>query len=175
MNLTLWDDNFSSQWGSLVDMQRNLDRMFDEAFGASVSSATEDRLFHPPCEIEETDSHYVMDVDLPGVPKKNINIEVRENQLVISGERKSERKTKNASERYYGRFHRVVTLPTGVDPEKIEAQYQDGVLSLAIPKAEAAKARQIKISDGKSSFFSKLLGNRQAEKVEKNDQATAVA
>jgi HSP20 family protein len=159
-----------------MDLQRNLDRMFDQAFGSNVSDEwTEEAVFHPACDIEETNSHFVMNVDLPGVPKKDINIEVKDNQLLISGERKAERKTKNSSERYYGKFHRVVALPSGIDADKIEAQYQDGVLTLALPKSEAAKGRQIKITDGKSSFFGKLLGKSETPEKEERQERTVSA
>ena len=174
-NLALWNDNYSSPWRSLMDLQRNIDRMFDQAF-SPVSSGdwNEERIFHPACDIDETESHYVMSVDLPGMSKKDINIEARENQLFISGERKSERKSNGASERFYGKFHRVVTLPEGVDAERIEAQYQDGVLKVALPKLESAKPRQIKITDGKGSFFGRLLGKSEApEKEERTEKAVS--
>lgn len=169
-NITLWNDNSPlSPWRGLMDLQRNLDRMFDQAFRDSRSDRWADEsVFHPACDVEETDSHYVMSVDIPGVSKKDINIEVKDNQLFISGERKAERKERGVSERTHGKFHRIVTLPSGIDAEKIEAQYQDGVLTVALAKAESAKPRQIKITEGKTSFFGKLVGgNKDNEKEEK--------
>src|SRR4029079_8130624 len=107
-NLTNWQE---SPWRGLLDLQRNLDRVFDSAFNE------EDAGFRPLCEMEETDSHYLMSVDLPGVSRKDINIEVKDGDLVISGERKNEKKTSAYSERYYGKFHRVLSLPTGIDAD----------------------------------------------------------
>jgi HSP20 family protein len=151
--------------------------MFDYNFGDPQGEGWSDQpVFHPACEIEETESHYLMSVDLPGISKNDINIEVKNNQLFITGERKYENKNRRASERFYGKFHRVVTLPTGLNSENIEAQYQDGVLTVALPKAESAKPKQIKISEGKGGFFGKLLGvNKKSEKLEKEASAINAA
>jgi HSP20 family protein len=163
--ITLWNSSSSvSPWRTLLDFQRNLDRMMNFTFADTQGDSWSDQLvFHPPCDVEETESHYLVSADLPGISKKDINIEMRDNQIFITAERKSERKSTKASERYYGKFHRVVNLPAGVDADKIEAQYVDGVLTVALPKSEAAKGRQIKITDGKSSIFGKLLGKSESE------------
>lgn len=131
-HLALWNDVATlSPWRGF----------FDQAFD-------EETYFQPACELEETDSHYVLNVDVPGIPKKDIQIEFKDNQLYVSGERKSEKKGATFSERSYGKFQRVFTLPKDVNSEKIEARYVDGVLTLEIPKAESAKPRLIKIADG---------------------------
>ena len=152
--LTLWNDNSSlSPWRRLMELQRNWDPTLEQALEEEVVTL-------PACDLEETDSHWLMSVDLPGVAKKDISIEVKDDQLVITGERKSENKKRGFSERYYGKFQRALTLPSGVDPEKIEANYQDGVLTVAIAKAESVKPRQIKITEGKSSILGKLRGKQ---------------
>jgi HSP20 family protein len=177
-NLSIWSDNATAnQWRGLMDLQRNLDLVFDRAFGnVKIDPWDDETVFHPAVDMEETDSHYVMNVDLPGVSKKDIQVEFKDNELHISAKRKNEKKTSAYSERYYGKFHRVFTVPSGIDTEKIEAQYQDGVLSLAVPKSESAKPRQIKITDGKSSFFGKLLGgNKETEKEQKTISGTTQA
>src|SRR5688500_3277024 len=115
-NLSLWNDISFGPWRGLLDLQRNLDRMFDQAFGPSQGDRWEDQpVFHPAVDVDETDSHFTIGLDLPGVSKKDINIEVRDNQLLISGERKNEKRERGFSERFYGKFHRVVTLPSGID------------------------------------------------------------
>jgi HSP20 family protein len=164
-NLTLWDDNFVP-WRSLMDMQRNMDRLFDQFISPSQGNAWSEAAssFRLPCDIDERDDHYLMRFDVPGVSKKDINIDVRGNELHISGERKHERTSKGASERAYGKFERVLSLPTQIDPDKIEANYQDGVLSIAVPKQESAKARRIKIGEGKDSFLARLLGSKDESK-----------
>jgi HSP20 family protein len=176
-NLTLWNDHSTlSPWLGLMDLQKNLDRMLDQTFCESRNDRWNDEVaFHPACEIEETDSHFVMSIDIPGVSKKDINIEVKDNQVYISGERKSEKRSPRFSELSHGKFFRSVTLPTGIEPDKIEAQYQDGVLSLALPKVESARPRQIKITEGKSTFFGKFLGGNQGTDKEKTISASSAA
>lgn len=93
-----------------------------------------------------------MSFDLPGVKKDDIKIELVDNQLVVTGERKTERDENKEGrvrrERYYGSFQRVFTLPLAGDASKIEAGFQDGVLRVVIPKTAASKHQTIKISEG---------------------------
>lgn len=123
--------------------------------------------FTPSCDVEETDTHYLMSFDLPGVKKEDIKVDLRDNQLTVTGERKEERKTDNKAvhrmERFYGSFARSFTLPTGVNPDQVEANYADGVLRIAIPKGEAARTSQIKIGEGKPGFWDKLLGQKKED------------
>ena len=120
--------------------------------------------FQPSCDIHETQDHYLVSFDMPGVKTDDIKIEIQGNHLVISGERQRERKAEKEStlryERAYGKFERTFVLPASINPEKIEAQYENGVLNVALPKAEAAKARTIQIQSGQNGFFSKLLGSK---------------
>ncbi|MBI4404838.1 MAG: Hsp20/alpha crystallin family protein [Deltaproteobacteria bacterium] len=172
-DLNLWNEG-SAPWRGLMDMQRHLDRILDESIsGFPKCWLNEDAVFQPACDIEETDTHYLLSVDLPGVSKNDIQIEVKDNQVYISGERKSERKGSAISERYCGKFQRLLTIPAGVDADKIEAQYQDGVLTVALAKAESAKPRQIKISEGKGSFFGRLIGTKETDKDKKTAAANA--
>jgi len=146
-------------------LQRTLDRMFGEfmspyeqGYGSAYS---EDPLvFSPPCNLEETDKHFLFSFDLPGISKDQIKIEVKDNQLVISGERKEETREKtarHATERFYGSFQRVFSLPSAVDAEKVQANYKDGVLRIAVPKAAESKSKPIQITEGSSDTFEKLL------------------
>ncbi len=166
-NLSLWNDQNVNPWRGLFELQRNLERAFE------TDRRNEEAYFHPLCDVEEDDTHFALSVDLPGVAKKDINIEVHENQLYITGERKNETNRKNFSERTYGKFHRVMTLPSNVDATKIEANYEDGVLTIALPKSDAAKPRQIKVGEGKSSFFQKLVGSKEGTKKDEKPEATA--
>ncbi|HEX4926244.1 MAG TPA: Hsp20/alpha crystallin family protein [Bdellovibrionales bacterium] len=114
--------------------------------------------FNPACDIEEQDDHFRISVDLPGVSKDDVKVEVVDNRLVISGERKHEKKEGGRrSERYYGRFERSFMLPTAIDVDKIEARYENGVLELAVPKAESAKPRTVQIQTGKEGFLGRFL------------------
>lgn len=105
----------------------------------------------PAGSVDEGEEHYLLSLEVPGVPKDQIQIEVAEDVLSVSGEGRR------------GKFSRSFTLPQGVDASKIEARTQDGVLEIYVPKAETTKPRQIKISDGGGGFFSKLLGKKEQE------------
>lgn len=154
----------------MSDFTTEIDKFVNEFSRATPAVAYDERNFAPPCEITEADEHFLMSVDLPGMKKQDIKIEVNENTLSVSGERKRESKSdgKDKVQRYeksYGYFKRSFTLPSTVDSAKVEARYEDGVLELYLPKTPTAKPRQIEIQSGKNSFFEKLLGS----KKESND------
>jgi|GEM_PF-118624 len=120
--------------------------------------------FHPTCDIQETKDHFLVSFDMPGVKKDDVNVQMNGNQLTISGHRHREKSDHKGEqilrhERSYGKFQRTFTLPTSVEGNKIEAHYEDGVLNIAIPKAESSKPRNIQIQSGKGGIFSKFLGS----------------
>jgi HSP20 family protein len=175
--LSRWTNNQDSFWG-LSKLQRDIDRMFDD-FIAPTRFLSQDAdvspTFNPACDVEETDSHYLLSFDVPGISKDNIKIEVVDNLVTVAGEKRIEQEQKRAAqhliERSYGQFRRSFTLPSHVDTEKIEANYQDGVLTISIAKAESAKPRQIKIGEGKPSLFKRLANSvtTNAESTQKTD------
>ena len=142
-------------------LQQSLDRLMDE-FATPFE-------FIPACDLEETDSHYLLSFDLPGISKDEIHVEMKGDRLVISGERKEDHEKKDASaistERHYGSFYREITLPEDVDPEKVEAAYEAGVLHVSVPKIESVKAKPIEIKEGKAGFMGKLLGQKKTGKA----------
>ena len=132
-------DFFPSLWTG------GLDRFFDE-----VAPATARRSLVPPADIEETDTHYVLKLDVPGFSKDAIQVEVDDGILKIAGERNAlitdgNKPRLHLSERQSGRFERRFTFNDEVDFEKIEAQFADGVLQVSIPKKESAKPRKIEV------------------------------
>ena len=136
----------------------DIDRVFFDLANKATPAPTA-RVFRPPAEVAEQEDHYLMSFDLPGIKKEDIKIEMKENVLTLAGERKQEAKiegTKNAQvfERQYGSFYRSFTLPTTVSEDKIEAHYENGVLSLYLPKTPVAQARKIEINSEKGGFFS---------------------
>lgn len=168
-----WNDR--SPLRDLSDFQREVDRLFDD-FAPTVRGWTTARTYAPVCDVQERDDHYLMSFDLPGVSKDDVNIEVVDGQLTISGERSQEdsEKGKNyfLSERSHGKFMRAFTFPAAIDADKIEATYQDGVLRLAVPKAASARPKQIKIGNGKTGMLGKLLGSKTTkETAEKKEDA----
>jgi len=152
--------NFWNPWSEeTMSLQRAFDRLFGESAlpaQANARAAT----FNPTCDVEETESHYLFSFDVPGVNKNDLKVELVENQLIVSGERKSEHTEKKPahrlSERFYGSFQRIFTLPAAASAERVEASYDNGVLRIAIPKSEAAKNRTIKVGDGKPGVFAKI-------------------
>lgn len=103
----------------------------------------------PSMNVYEKDDQIVMEAELPGLKKEDIEVSVQDNMLRVSGKRNAEKEIKEENyyrhERRYGAFSRSVSLPSSVDSTKINANYQDGVLKVTIPKAEEAKAKRIEI------------------------------
>lgn len=139
-----------------LDRLRNeIDRLFDDfGFGWPVRSAfsfSAPAELTPAMELARTDDGYELSAELPGLDEKDIEIELDDGVLTISGEKREESEKKEEGyllkERRYGSFRRQLTLPSDVDPETIEAKFQKGVLKLAMKKDRqaAARARKIKI------------------------------
>lgn len=143
-------------WGSLT---RDFDRMFQEmerTFGPLAKTNGDSYGFCPTCEVDETDSRYLVKLDVPGIAKEDIDIEVSGNEVQVSGERKREHEEKSKgfyrSEREYGSFFRSFTLPQGCKAEDIEASYDKGVLQLAIPKTEKTAFKKIPVKETTESL-----------------------
>lgn len=138
----------------------DMDRVFADF--ATPSSAPAKQAFRPAAEATEHKEHYLMSFDLPGLRKEDIKIEMKENVLTITGERKQETTTEGTPkaqifERQYGHFQRSFTLPTTVQEDKIEAHFENGVLSLYLPKTPVAQPKTIEINSEKSAFFRQQL------------------
>ena len=104
----------------------------------------------PPVDIEENGREYVIKAELPGMKKEEVKLKVEGGTLMISGERKAEKEDKDKKyhrlERSYGAFQRSFTLPEGTPPEKISAEFKDGVLLVRLPKDEKAKPKAIEVT-----------------------------
>ncbi|MGE4108428.1 MAG: Hsp20/alpha crystallin family protein [Bacteriovoracia bacterium] len=163
----------------LGEIRREMDRFFDRFWITPNSKTwrTSESEWVPPCDVEEDKGHYLLTLDMPGVQRDQIKLEVVNQQLTISGERRQEKKSKSEdiwySERRLGRFQRTFALPAGVDVDKVEANYQDGTLRVCIPKTESAKPRQIKISNGSSTgFFGRLIGQHSTKGKEERHSSS---
>ena len=124
-------------------------RLFEDAFGRLLSEPAASRPWSPAVDIYESENELVLKADVPDVDLKDINVNVENQTLTVSGERKFEKEEGNKGyhriERAYGSFSRSFAVPGVYDLEHIAASYKNGVLTVKLPKKEAAKPRQIKI------------------------------
>jgi HSP20 family protein len=133
------------------EMNRLFNTFFEPANGAN-GSTTGPRRWIPAMDLVETGEDFVLRADLPGLSENDVNIELEDNVLTISGERKAEHEERKEGyyrvERASGSFSRTLTLPEGVDPERVQASFDRGVLEVRIPKPEQRKPRKVTISAG---------------------------
>jgi HSP20 family protein len=151
---TTFADPFSS-------FRREMDRLFDDFF----APATEGRAFtaptqaasailRPMIDVEETDQAFVVSAELPGLTEQDIELNLHDNALTLSGEKRSERKEEKGGRRYaersFGRFERTIPFPAEVDADRVDASFRNGVLTVTLPKNEKAKdkTRRIEVRSG---------------------------
>lgn len=135
----------------LLEFRRSFDDVFQRFFTSPLGEWGREAEFAwmPPAEIFVEQNKVHACVALPGVKPEDVNVEIHQNQLVIRGERKQEREVKEEQylqrEMSYGRFERRLPLPEGIDADKIEATYRNGILDVAVPLAEKALPKRIEI------------------------------
>ena len=135
-------------------LQNEKNRLFNTVFDAPApgNGGSTLRRWMPAMDLVETDDHFVLRADLPGMKEEDVKIEFEDGTLTVSGERKAEHESKNEGyyrvERAFGTFSRSLTLPQGIDPEAVSASFTDGVLEVRIPKPEERKPRRIEIGAG---------------------------
>jgi len=127
----------------LLSLHREVNRLFDDVFrGFRVPSLNEVHrsLLWPNLELGETDKEVRITAELPGINEKDVEITIEEGVLTLRGEKNSEVEDKDRgySERSYGRFERSIGLPRGIEPDKASATFKNGVLTVTLPKSEAA-------------------------------------
>ena len=140
-NVTRWNP-----FREIAQMQRQLDRVFDDVWRGSESRYESNWM---PIDVIETEEGYAVVADLPGLNPDDINVNFHDGVLTISGEIHQNTANENdrvlVRERTFGKFSRRINLPMPVDVDKINASYDNGVLTLELPKAESAKPRQIAV------------------------------
>ena len=133
--------------GNLFSLHNEMGKIFGDLFASQESETTS---WMPTVDISETENGYEIHTELPGVVESDVNVSVTDNLLTIKGEKQQEEKTEDKNyhrvERRYGSFQRSFTLPRNVETTDIKAEFKDGVLTLNIPKTEAAKPKEIPIS-----------------------------
>lgn len=127
-----------------------IDDFFDNFFYGLPTFARDSELrWSPRVDVHETEKEIVLDFELPGIDKKDIKVELKNNILSVSGERKQDKKIENSKhhriERYYGKYERTFTLPDTVQTDKLSAEYKEGVLTLNLPKTEKAIPKEIAV------------------------------
>ena len=130
-----------------------MNRLFNTAFDApSGASGPVMRRWVPAMDLVESADHFLLRADLPGMSEEDIEIELEDGTLTVSGERKAEHDEHHDGfhrvERSFGAFSRSLTLPKGVDADSVSASFDRGVLEIRIPKPEARKPRRISIANG---------------------------
>ena len=137
----------------LSSLQNDMNRLFNTFFDTPTTGGAA-RRWIPAMDLVETDEHFVLKADLPGLTDEDVHIDVEDRVLTVSGERKSEHEDKREGyvrvERSYGAFRRSLTLPKGVDAEAVSASFDKGVLEIRIPKPEERKPRKVAIQVGEA-------------------------
>jgi len=136
----------NSLFREMNQMQRLMERLLDDPSARNRTSA-EPSLWSPSCELTEDKDGYTARFEIPGVSKDQIKVELHDNQLTIRAERKFEKKDdkKHYSEFSYGSYMRSFTLPTPVSNEKVNAGYENGILTVTMAKTSPGGAKQISV------------------------------
>jgi len=138
-----WIDSFDL----VTDLQDAVNRLFSSSLRRGSQSSFGELI--PSLEVKEDENQFQVHLDIPGMDRKDLDISVTGNMLIVKGERKESENKKGKgyfySERRYGSFQRSVELPVEVESDKVVANYKDGVLELTLPKSEKAKPKQIKV------------------------------
>ena len=143
MQMTLW-----RPFRELSPFRSEVDNLFDRFFSNQLFEPRSKSLV-PALEFIEDDDKYRLQIELPGVDKKDVSITLKDDYLVIKGEKKSAKEEEkdlcHCSERYYGSFERSLRLPGVVNGDKVEAHFNKGVLEITLPKTEETKPKEVKI------------------------------
>src|SRR5436309_3798812 len=144
--LTRWDP-----FREFTTLQDRMNRLFRDSFSEGQEALTTST-FAPPVDVYEDEHNITLKIEVPGIDEKDIDVRIENNTLTVHGERKFEKEEKEENyrrvERQYGSFTRTFTVPSTVDPEKVEAHYDKGVLKVRLAKKAEAKPKQIKVNVG---------------------------
>ncbi len=134
----------------MQEVQREMNRLFEDMLTPSAQGSSFSAAFSPAAEIEETEDTYQLKLEVPGMEPDDIDIEVTAEAVSIKGERKTETQKEDGgmtrTEFRYGQFQRVIPLPGRINNRNVAAAYKNGILHLALPKAEEEKNRVVKVS-----------------------------
>ncbi len=158
----------------LGTIQNEMNRLFNSFFDTPTPGNGQAlRRWVPAMDLIETETSFVLKADLPGMSEADVNIELENNVLTISGERKAEHEERQAGyyrvERSFGAFRRALTLPEGVDPEAVAATFTNGVLEVTVPKPAQQVPRKVQISVGGGA--SKTIEGSESSKQSQTPEA----
>ncbi|GBE95589.1 Hsp20/alpha crystallin family protein [Nostoc cycadae] len=144
MTLVRWNP-----WQEMNTLQRQINNLFaDEMLPSTLLERSLTKV--PAAELHESEEAIHLKLELPGIEAKDLDVQVTEKAVYISGERKSETKTERKgvtkSEFHYGKFQRLIPLPTRIQNTNVTADYKDGILTLTLPKAEEEKKKVVKLN-----------------------------
>ncbi len=150
MNLIRYRNPESSLWPSfenLSTLREEMNRLLDGSLAGAAGGGGLFGGWSPPLDVSQDKENLYVKVELPGIKKEEIEISYHDGQLTLSGERREEKRDAETfrSERYFGKFHRTVSLPVPVDAQRVKATYRDGILHVELPKADEAKPKQIEV------------------------------
>ena len=144
-----------TRWGPFREfstLQDRMNRLFRDSYGDGREEALTTSTFAPPVDVYEDEHNITLKIEVPGIDDKDVDVRIENNTLTVHGERKFEKEEKEENfrrvERQYGSFTRSFTLPNSVDPEKVQASYEKGILKIQLAKKAEAKPKQIKVNVG---------------------------
>ena len=145
MAIIRWDP-----FRDIVTMREKMNRMFEDVFaGKAEDKEIAPSSWSPAVDIYETENEIILTAEIPGLDEKDIEIKIEDNTLTLRGERKFSKETKEENyhrlERAYGTFFRAFTLPNSVEADSIQAEHENGVLRITMPKKQELKPRTVKI------------------------------
>jgi HSP20 family protein len=152
-----WLSSWRSPFREMNRMQERMERMMNEMmaglpFERMGLEGGFDRAWTPACTVNREEDRYVLNFDLPGVRKEDIDLQITEDQLIVSGKRASEKHEKTEGrelvERTAGHYYRSFALPADIEKDHITANYENGVLEVTLPHPVSSSARRIPISEG---------------------------
>ncbi len=156
MAIIRWDP-----FRDLVTLRERMNRLFEDAVSTARSEEKDmiSSSWAPAVDIYEDEKQLVLTAEIPGIDEKDVEIKIEDNTLSIHGERKLEKETKEENyhriERAYGSFYRSFTLPNHIDQDKIQAEHENGVLKISMPKRPELQPRKVKILKTKGEEPSK--------------------
>jgi len=157
-NIVRWDP-----FGETLSFRQAVDRLLEDAWVRPTGTQTNGTLLTLPLDVYETGDDVMVEATVPGVKTEDLDVTVQGDVLTIRGETKSDESVNEEKyhrrERHFGRFARQVALPTGVDSGRAEANFENGVLKLRLPKAEHAKERKIHIAGAAAPALSGSTSN----------------